>query len=76
MGHRKDNVSDIEAQTRHYWGVMQVSLRHFRADSRDQDRDPFAYDELDLLSQMTDSPRIRRLSKQAVVLCMCLSNAA
>jgi hypothetical protein len=76
MVHRKNTVTDLEVQTKHYWRVMQVSLRHFRADSRDRDRDPFAYDELDLLSQMTDSPRIRRLSKQAVVLCLCLSNAA
>ena len=76
MVHRENTVTDLEVQTKHYWRVMQLSWRHFRTDGRDQGRDPFAYDELDLLSHMTDSPRIRRLSKQAVELCLCLSNAA
>lgn len=67
---RKTTVTDLEAETKHYWNVMQMSLRHFRAFGYEP---CFAFemrDELDLLSRMTDSPRIQKLTKQAVALCL------
>ena len=65
MTHPDYTMSDLELHTKHYWLTMQLSLRHFRNDVRDRDRDPYAFDELDLLASMTDSPRIKRLCKHA-----------
>lgn len=66
---RNSTVTQLEAETKHYWNVMQMSLRHFRAIGHEPYFASEMRDELDLLSRMSESPRIQKLSKQAIALC-------
>lgn len=62
MTQRNRNMSQLEAETKHFWRLSQMSSRHSPLGCVGDE----TADELDLLSRMTSSPRIRRLSEQAV----------
>lgn len=70
MTQRKTTVTQREVETKHYWNVMQMSLRHFREFGYEPSFASDMRDELALLSEMTESPRIRKLTKQAIALCL------